>query len=213
MKQLMQDIDLAIKFYPELQRIEYNGHIGVAGDITLRHGEIGEYDRYSVSISFPISYPRCFPKVVEESKKIPTIADRHVNSDNTLCLAVEPEERLICKNGITFKYFLDKVLVPHLSRETYRNLSRKYEDGEYSHGLEGLWEYFSNKLNVTDKKSIVEELQRILQGKWPGRNELCFCGSAVKFKKCHLKKWEGVMVLGNDYLQSRLAILKTDFTS
>ena len=121
-KQLIQDIDLAIKFYPELQLTEYNEHIAVEGDIILRHDEIGEYDRYSVSISFPISYPRCFPKVVEESNKIPRMDNRHVNTDNTLCLAVEPEERLICKNDITFKYFLDEVLVPHLSRETYRNL-------------------------------------------------------------------------------------------
>jgi len=213
MMQLIDDINYAIKFYPGLKKLESNEKLKVVGDLKLHHPEIGEFDKYTVTICFPESYPKCFPKVIEESKKIPRTADRHVNSDHTLCLAVEPEERLICKNGITFKYFLDRVLIPHLGRETYRSLSGKYEDGEYKHGLEGLWDFFSQKLNITDKKSIVEELEIMLQGNWPGRNEPCFCRSKIKFKKCHLRTWEELMVLGNDYLQSRLAILKNDLAS
>jgi SEC-C motif len=212
-KQLIQDIDLALKFYPELGRKESNRRIRVVGNIVLTHPETGEYDKYSVSIDFPNGYPKQFPKVIEESKKIPRIADRHVNKDNTLCLAIEPEEKLICRNGITFKFFLDKVLVPHLSRETYRRLSGKYEDGEYSHGVKGLWEFFRHRLKTTDKRAIVNELERMLQmSRWPGRNTPCFCGSKVKFKKCHLKKWGEVMVLGDDYIRSRLIILKNQLT-
>lgn len=213
MEKFIKDIDLAMKFYLELQRIDYKGEIKVIGDITLMHDDIGKYDRYSLSISFPKCYPYCFPKVIELSKKIPRISDRHVNEDNTLCFAVDPEERLICKNGIKFKYFLDKVLVPHLSRETYRSFSGKYEDGEYSHGLEGLWEFFSYKLDVSEKDNIVKELERILHEKWQGRNVPCFCGSKIKFKNCHLIKWNGLMVLGTDYLQRILEILKNDLTA
>lgn len=211
MKQLIQDINLALKFYHKLERKESNGRIGVTGEIVLEHPEIGEYDRYSVSIFFPKGYPKAFPRVIEESEKIPRIADRHVNTDNTLCLAVDPEEKLICKNGITFKYFLDKVLVPHLSRETYRRLSGKYEDGEYSHGIEGLWEFFFTRLETKDKEVVVIELERMLQkNRPPGRNTLCFCGSKMKFKKCHLKKWRDLMPLGDSYLRDQLVILKND---
>ena len=213
MKQLHQDIDSAIRFYPEFKKIESNARVRVVGSIILVHPEIGEYDKYEVSITFPECYPKCFPKVVEESEKIPRIADRHVYSDNTLCLAVEPEDNLLCRRGITFKYFLDKVLVPHLSRETYRNLSGKYEDGEYSHGVGGLWEYFGYMLSVKDKKSILEELEKMLFEKWPERNETCFCGSSFKFKNCHIRKWQSLMSLGNDYLISRLEILKNDYHS
>ncbi|MBE0662565.1 MAG: SEC-C domain-containing protein [Bacteroidales bacterium] len=178
------------------------------------HPEIGEYDKYSVSIDFPNGYPKQFPRATEKSKKIPRITDRHVNKDNTLCLAVEPEEKLICRNGITLKYFLDKVLVPHLSRETYRSLSGKYEDGEYSHGIVGLWEFFGDKLKTTDKKLIVNEFKIMLQSKrWPERNTPCLCGSKVKFKKCHLKKWKELAVLGDDYMRNILAMLKSNLTS
>lgn len=213
MKSLLQDIDHAIKFYPELKKIELGAQLIVMGNIILNHSEIGEYDEYAVSISFPECYPKCFPKILEESGKIPRLADRHVNPDSSLCLAVEPEERLVCRNGITFKYFLDKILVPHLSRETYRNLAGKYEDGEYSHGVEGLWEYFGHILNIPDKKTILKELEKMLHEKWPGRNDPCFCGSKAKFKYCHMRTWEGVMLLGNVYLLSRLEILKSYFSS
>jgi hypothetical protein len=210
MKRLLKDIDDAIKDYPELEKIESGAELGVRGIIILNHPETGEYERYTVSISFPKCFPKCFPKVIEEGGKIPRIEDRHVNSDNTLCLAVEPEERLICRHGITFKYFLDKVLVPHLCRETYRNLAGKYEDGEYSHGAEGLWEYFGQVLASTNKSRIVEDLEKMLHENWPGRNAQCFCGSSKKFKSCHLKKWRDLMLLGHEYLLSRLEVLKED---
>lgn len=210
MKRLLQDIDHAIKYYPGLEKVESSNELRVRGIIILKHPEIGEYDRYTVSISFPRCYPNCFPKVIEVSEKIPKVADRHVNSDNTLCLAVEPEERILCRNGITFKYFLDKVLVPHLSRETYWNYTGKYEDGEYSHGIEGLWEYFGQLLNATKKEDVLNELEKMLHEKWLGRNAPCFCGKAAKFKNCHRKKWERVMLLGQDYLLNWLDILQND---
>lgn len=211
MKALIQDIELALNFYPELEIKESNGQIEVIGEIVLEHPGIGEYDRYSVSIFFPKGYPKVFPRVIEGSEKIPRIADRHVNRDNTLCLAVEPEEKLICRNGITFKYFLDKVLIPHLSRETYRQLSGKYEDGEYSHGIEGLWEFFFTRFETEDKEVVIIELERMLQkNRLPRRNSLCFCDSKIKFKKCHLKKWRDLTPLGDSYLGAILAILKND---
>ena len=101
----------------------------VKGEIPLVHPEKGEIDRYEVLIKFPQKFPQCFPNVVETSKKIPRTADRHINEDNTLCLAVHPEERAISKNGISFKFFLDKVLVPHLARETYKERKGVYPDG------------------------------------------------------------------------------------
>ncbi len=200
MKSVLRDIDKALDTYPLLQRVEEDGYIRVNGEIALTHKDVGEYDRYSVSIRFPEAYPRCFPRVIETSEKIPRIPDRHVNDDSTLCLTVEPEERRIAKNGISFKFFLDKVLVPHLSRETHRSLSPEYEDGEYAHGAEGIWKYFEEILEISGKHGLLKELEVIVETKWPGRNDRCSCGSGKKFKKCHLSKWEEVISSGKDYL-------------
>jgi len=210
MKKIIKDIDQALLSYSLLKRVEEDGFVSVIGEIPLIHPEKGEFDRYSVSIRFPLAYPKCFPKVIETSKKIPRKDFRHVNPDQTLCLAVEPEERAITKNGISFNFFLDKVLVPHLARETYRELSGSYEDGEYGHGNDGVWEFYESALETTDRKLIISKLEDIVYSKWQKRNELCKCGSGQKFKKCHLKKWNTIMKSGRDYVIEKLEQLKKE---
>ena len=208
MSRVIKDIDAGLEAYPDLQRVTEDGYVRVKGEIPLVHPKKGEIDRYEVLIKFPESFPRCFPKVIETSKKIPRIADRHVNNDNTLCLAVLPEERVISKNGISFKFFLDKVLVPHLARETYRERKGVYPDGEYAHGYEGIWEYYEGTLGLDDRAKIIEELELIAHSKWPERNHKCPCGSGLKFKKCHNEKWNEIIKPGRDYVRKTLILLK-----
>jgi hypothetical protein len=210
MNKVIKDIDQSILSYPLLKHVEEGGYVRVVGEIPLIHPDKGEFDRYEVTIWFPQSYPKCFPKVIETSKKIPREDFRHVNPDQTLCLAVEPEEEAIAKNGISFKYFLDKVLVPHLARETYREMSGAYVDGEYAHGNCGIWQFYESVLETTDKNIIVSELEEIIYSKWQGRNELCKCGSGQKFKRCHLEKWNTIMKSGRGYVIEKLEILKKE---
>lgn len=210
MNKVIKDIDQALLFYPLLKRVEEDRFIRVVGKIPLIHPEKGEFDRYQVSIYFPKSYPKCFPKVIETSRKIPRKDSRHVNPDQTLCLAVEPEEKAIVKNGIAFKFFLDKVLVPHLARETFCELNNGYEDGEYAHGNGGIWEFYESALETTDRRSIINELEKIIYSKWQGRNELCICGSGQKFKRCHLGKWDTIIKSGRDYVIEKLEQLKKE---
>jgi hypothetical protein len=210
MKKVIKDIDQALLFYALLKRVEEDGFVRVVGEIPLIHPEKGEFDRYNVSIRFPQAYPKCFPKVIETSKKIPREDFRHVNPDQTLCLAVEPEEKAIVKNAIRFKYFLDKVLVPHLARETFREINGAYPDGEYAHGNDGIWEFYESALETTDRKLIISELEEIVYSKWQGRNGLCKCGSGQNFKKCHLEKWNTIMKSGRNYLIEKLEQLKKE---
>lgn len=210
MSRLQKDINKAIEFYPLLQLDENSQFIKVFGEIILADPELGEFDRYSVSVSFLKCYPYCFPKVIEVSNKIPKVDYRHVNPDGSLCLAVPPEERLITKNGITFKFFLDKVLLPHLSRETFREINGEYEDGEYAHGNEGIWQFYIKNLGITDKNKIISELEQIVGSNWLSRNETCFCGSKRKFKQCHLNRWQEIKRMGDDYLKNQIETLKND---
>jgi hypothetical protein len=213
MNRLIKDIDQSILSYSLLKRVEEEGFVRVVGEIPLIHPKKGEFDRYEVSIRFPQSYPKCFPKVIETSKKIPRKDFRHVNPDQTLCLAVEPEEKAIAKNGISFKYFLDKVLVPHLSRETYREMSGAYPDGEYAHGNSGIWQFYESALETTDRSLIISELEEIIYSKWQSRNELCKCGSGQKFKRCHLEKWSQVLKSGRVYVSNQIEILKNNINN
>lgn len=210
MNRVIKDIDHSILSYSLLKRVDEKGYVRVVGEIPLIHPEKGEFDRYKVSISFPTFYPKCFPKVIETSKKIPREDYRHVNPDNTLCLAVEPEEKAIVKSGISFKYFLDKILVPHLARETFREINGTYPDGEYAHGNSGIWQFYESTLKTSDRKLIIGELEEIIYSKWKGRNELCRCGSGQKFKVCHLGMWNTIMKSGKDYVIEKIEELKKE---
>lgn len=210
MSRLRKDVEKALAYYPLLQIDENSQFVQVAGEIILSDPELGEFDRYKVSISFLKCYPYCFPKVIELSNIIPKVDYRHVNPDGSLCLAVPPEERLVTKNGINFKFFLDKVLVPHLSRETYREKSGNYPDGEYDHGNNGIWQFYFNRLGKIDKTHVISELSEIRNSKWPNRNERCVCGSGKKFKQCHLEIWREIKSLGDNYLDNQIQTLKKD---
>lgn len=208
MSRIIKDIDHSLKFYPKLKRVQKEGLVSVSGEIPIIHSQMGEIDKYKVVINFPNEFPNCFPKVIETSNKIPRIADRHVNRDNTLCLAVLPEELAICKNGISFKFFLDKVLIPHLARETYREQTGNYPDGEFGHGFEGVWEYYEEILSQKNRVLIISELEQIVDSNWPGRNSECPCGSGIKFKKCHQRIWSKIIRPGREYVLKILTLLK-----
>lgn len=207
---MLKDIDQALISYPLLERTIVNGHYAVIGEVQLVDKTKVEFDRYSVFISFPSAYPNCFPKAKETSNKIPKVASRHINYDGTLCLAVEPEEKAISKNGIKFKFFLDKILVPHLARETYREITGEYPEGEYAHGNVGIWEYYEILLGKKDRYAIIKELELIINSTWPLRNDKCSCGSEKKFKKCHQPIWLEVMKSGENYTIEKLKQLKNE---
>lgn len=210
MNKLLDEIKKTLDDYPLLHLVQYGQHVRVEGDIVLSEEEYGEFDRYSVSISFPKDYPNCFPKVVETEKKIPREDYRHVNPDGTLCLAVEPEERMLTKKGIKFKFFIDQVLIPHLSRETFRELNGSYVDGEYDHGYAGIWQFYFKKLGTDDKQVILAELKQMTESQWPNRNAPCLCGSNLKFKRCHQPKWEELKKLGTNYISSQIQQLENN---
>lgn len=210
MKKLHEDILKALDHYPLLKIADNDKFIRVKGEIILTDPEIGEFDRYSVSIAFMNCYPKCFPIVVETSNKIPRKDNRHVNPDGTLCLAVPPEERIITRNGISFKFFLDKILVPHLSRESFREYNGAYQDGEYGHGIEGIWQYYYKKLGHEDRSLIITELKMIISSKWPNRNDPCYCKSKKKFKQCHLNVWNELRLLSTEFLKGQINILDNE---
>jgi hypothetical protein len=97
-----------------------------------------------------------------------------------------------------------------LSRETYREKSGNYPDGEYEHGTNGIWQYYFKRLQLADKKPVISELIQINKSKWPERNQECPCGSKNKFKNCHLSIWREIKSLGELYLDNQIETLKKD---
>jgi hypothetical protein len=195
------DIATAIMEYPLLQPYQNNGDKHLQGWIEVVDNKSGILiDEYEIDLYYPEEYPFCFPKVIEKSRKIPREVDRHTMPKSTeLCLAVNPEERLVCRNGITTLWFLDNVLVPRLAEEYAVSKGHKYLK-EYSHGSDGIWEYFMKQFETDNTALVLNFIEGMAFYKLPKGFEPCICGSGKKFKKCHRNIVFLLNNLGSKYL-------------
>jgi hypothetical protein len=205
MFELKKDLSSACAHYPKLQIVELDGKLSLSGEVELLHPVEGEpIDTFSVDISFPDMFPFCFPKVLETSGKIERTQDRHVfpQTDN-LCFAVEVEEHMKCRRGITTRWFLDTVLVPRLAEEYIVNNGGSYAH-EFSHGPLGDFEFYFLKFKTKNPAHVIRFLKLILDGALPKHFERCSCGSGLKFKKCHRFIFEDLKALGDLFLMHEL---------
>lgn len=209
---LQTDIEKGIKKYPSLQ-FEMQEGVPIVKGTFIAHDKKSktEIESYDIFIGFPKKYPFVFPWVIESSKKIPRELDRHVNSDGTLCIGNWQDEFSVCKNGITFTYFLDEILNTHLCREYVKEKTNKYPTGERSHGIEGIWEGYYEVLRTTDKGKVLSELDLILNHKSIGRNTLCYCNSGKKYKACHEKIEPDILKIGKSRVIGIMEVLKYDY--
>ena len=108
------------------------------------------------------------PRVYETSGKIAAVAKRlkiqmhdlHINSDTSCCLDFVIHPTLTIK-----EFILNKVYPFFVWQAYYEKFEQAPPSGEYSHGIEAKQEFFN------DAKKM-------------GRNDICFCGSGKKHKKC-----------------------------
>jgi len=207
---LKKDIEQALKIYSclklELQTATVSGKF-----IAFHRLSKTEIEEYELMIQFTEEYPFRFPVVVETSSKIPKEISRHIQTNGSICFANPQDELALCRNGITFKWFLDEVLNPHLCREYAREQLGYYPTGERSHGTEGIWEGYYELFNTTDKKAILQELELIHGMHRIGRNSPCYCNGGKKYKACHAKLEPEVMKVGRENAFKLFQTLKSDF--
>ena len=128
-----------------------------------------------------------WPKVYEVGGRCSAIAehnqcqmiDLHLFDDGACCLGLNYARA----RNLTLQRFMQELVIPFLYRLAYTdryglNVARSDLWGEYPHGNDGKLEYQEEILHLAANN--------------PGRNQLCPCGSGVKFKRCHLEEVEAV---------------------
>lgn len=127
------------------------------------------------------------------SKPIPAVYDigknikksyPHRYKDRRLCLATDIEQILFIKQhkdiSAWIKYYVESYFISY----EYFMKYGIYPFGEYSHGREGIVEFYLNYFNLNQENNSKEILNYIFLNHYRGHN-LCPCGSGRKIRNCH----------------------------
>jgi len=193
------EIPELVSFFPKLKEVPCPDGIPVVrGELDIRDGNGTRWETYQIEIKFKDGFPNVFPAVFEIGGKIPRIADWHIYEDTSACcIAVDPEERLICKNGITLTDFVKHHVLPYFFNQTHRKVEGYYPNGEFSHGIYGVYEFYSEILRTNGNVRETIRLMSIIASiERPGRTYDCFCGSKEKFRRCHKNAYDRLSPLG-----------------
>lgn len=165
---------------------------------------VDEDDDYNVLIDLK-TFPKRFPIVKETNERIPPIADCH-NPGGTCCFTVKSKELILLRKGMikTIPQFIRLIVIPFFQNNSFREINGYYKKGEYSHGLPGIFEGYSDILGIKDVGLTIKILIGYIKGEQMNINTPCYCGSSKKFKDCHLYKYNDLKFVDKEIILSDL---------
>lgn len=180
---LENDIEEVLSTFPKLN---YNGK-ELIGEIDIFDKEDNYCSSFNIKVLLANNYPYEFPILYESGNDIPHIIDRHIGHDGSCCVCVTQEEDIRKSRGITIKEFMSEYVVPFFANQTYFDLNNgTWANGEYQHGYNGFAQYYQELFHTQDINIILNGFKYFFS-KSLKSYEKCFCGSGLKYKKCHLK--------------------------
>lgn len=157
----------------------------IVDDFEVTDHEGNHYGTFRASIYFSRLYPKVFPVLIDMSRAFPWDVDWHISAKTgecCVCGVIEKEE--VGRKGISVLGFIKTYVLPFYANQLYRSKYGHYKNGEYSHYEEGVWEALEEEFCTKDRGRILHFLKEMRIKR--DRNDLCFCGSSKKYKKCHL---------------------------
>jgi hypothetical protein len=173
--------------YPKLNDLVVENNIQkIAGTIDVIDDEGRYWDSYDVLIIIPDKYPNSLPVLIETSKKIERHIDWHIISEGICCLSTQSTMFYELKGDITLLRWLDKFAHPYLANHVYKLKTGSYANEEFSHGTLGIIEGWKQILHSNNTKQTLSLLKRMAGIESMALNQLCFCNSGKKYKRCYL---------------------------
>jgi len=163
------------------------------------------WDTYGIKIILPEKYPYVLPILIETSKKIEQNVDWH-NSFGVCCLSTEAIMYRELGVPVSLLKWLDRFVYDFFANHVIKKREKEYAKGEFSHGTQGILEGYYEIFNVSEPKVVSKKIKSLLDTTNLGRNDPCFCGSNIKFKKCFLQSPHTHTLLGIP-----ISVLNQDF--
>ncbi len=173
--------------YPKLSDpVEENNVQKIVGAIDVVDDAGRYWDTYDVSIIIPAKYPNDLPILIETSNKIERHIDWHIIGEGFCCLSTKAKIFHELKGDLTLLRWLDKFAHPYLANHVYKLKTGHYANEEFSHGTLGIIEGWRQILDCNDTKKVLLQLKRMAGIESLPLNQLCFCNSGKKYKRCYL---------------------------
>jgi len=205
---LMKEIKETLTDYPTL--IFSKKKWRIEGEFEIKNEETNVVlESYTIEILIPKQFLKVrLPMVTEVSHKIPRHPDRHVYKDGLFCLGTALSEYLICREGITFRKFLEEILKPFLATQLAISVGwlKSFPQGEYEHGAVGVFQAYCEFFKINNIDEIITAIKIGL--KKNQRNTLCYCSSGKKIKSCHLDNYKIIRNFNKKQLQEDLKIIE-----
>ncbi len=162
---------------------------------------IEENDDYQVEIDIN-PFPIRFPYVWETNERIHRLADRHIYTDKgNCCFTTRAREQILLKKMIkTLTDFVDLIVIPYFQNNSYYEIKRVYRTKEYSHGIFGIFQAYSDILDIKNMTIVLKLLNLRLQNVKFKSHEKCFCGSGVSIGNCHLPNYKELFMVDKEII-------------
>jgi hypothetical protein len=180
----------------------------VIGDLILEDEQGGFVDSYSIRIEPTENYPLRFPHVYETGGRLPVNVEWHMMPEGNCCIKAFPEEILLCKQGINLYSFIEKEVRPYFFNQKHREIHGFFLN-ERSHGLVGNIEFLEEIFQTKNLNVIIRGLLLIKDKREPDRVSKCFCGSGLKYRKCHREAFRKLNLFTDDELKTCIQMVLT----
>lgn len=195
------------EYFPTLTYSENEkGEPIISGELILSDEQGVFIDSFFIRIEPSEGFPFKFPFVFETGGRLPNNIDWHIFPDGHCCIKSMPEESIICKNGISLIMFIKEQVIPYFFNQKYREINGYYLR-ERSHGYEGNIEFFKECFKTNNLNIIARGLYLIKSKTVPNRVEKCFCGSGIKYRKCHRETFRLLNSLSDEELEMYISII------
>ena len=184
--ELNDNIKETLNLYPKLKLYDDENSQYLKGELDIFDDDDNYCYTYSIRLNIPKNYPYSFPNLFEENNKIPKVADRHMYKSGECCVCIMQEEDVRSKHGITIKQFIKEFAIPFFANQIYyeNNEKKEWANGDYKHGIDGIVQFYQELFKCTSLKNILLEIENAININIK-HYEKCFCGSGIKYKKCH----------------------------
>jgi hypothetical protein len=185
--------------YPNLKECMFGSEKGLKGILDIPDDKGRIIGSFLIVIRFSNNFPYQFPILYEVGGDIPNNPNWHKYEDESCCITVAPDEILKCKQGLSALKFIESYAIPYFANQIYRRETSLYKNGDYAHGLQGIFQFYEENLGNNIAQWInCYDFAFTKPTNSMNRNSICFCGSQQKYKRCHLQAVDFLKLIGQE---------------